>query len=264
MQITGHLRKMKTSLAEPVRYVLSLDGQEVEMNELLGHSIQLRFTGQIHCRICGRKTSKSFGEGYCYPDFLNHPENSPCIVRPELCEAHLGQGRDPEWEQQHHNQPHVVYLAKSSAVKVGVTRVEQIPTRWIDQGASEAILLAELPYRQLAGQLEVYLKDQLPDKTNWQQMLKGLVSTDNLLAMKDQVASVLPEEFHEFISFNDDITRIHYPVSSYPAKVKALNLDKEASFGGKLTGIKGQYWLFEDGQVFNVRKHTSYEVELSA
>ena len=264
MKATGHLKKMAASLAEPVQYILHLDGTEVPMNDLIGHDLTLTFSGEIHCRVCGRKTSKSFGEGYCYPDFMNHPANSPCIVRPELCEGHLGKGRDIQWEEEHHVQPHVVYLALSSGLKVGVTRETQVPTRWIDQGAYQAIRLAEMPYRQLAGEIEVFLKDHFDDKTNWQRMLKNDLADDDLLARKDDAAAMLPEIFHDYISDNDDIVDIVYPVTSYPAKVKSINLDKTPEVEGRLHGIKGQYLMFEDGQVLNVRKHTSYLVDLEA
>lgn len=255
---------MMTALDQPVRYTLSLDGTEIGMNDLIGKDIQIKFTGEIHCRICGRKTKKSFGEGYCYPDFMNHPANSPCIIRPELCEGHLGNGRDVDWEQEHHVQPHVVYLALSSGVKVGVTRETQVPTRWIDQGASQAIKLAEVPYRQLAGEIEVELKEHMTDKTNWQRMLKNQVAEADLLEEKEYAATMLPEMYHDYISDDDDIIEISYPVLEFPEKVKSLNLDKTPEVGGKLLGIKGQYLILEGGQVLNVRKHTSYLVEFSA
>ncbi len=264
MHTTGHLRKMTTSLAEPVQYLLNLDGTEIDMNDLIGHEIHFRFSGEIHCKICGRLTKKSFGEGLCYPDFMNHPANSECIIRPELCEGHLGKGRDPEWEQEHHVQPHVVYLALSSGLKVGVTRETQVPTRWIDQGASQAIRLADVPYRQLAGEIEVELKDHLTDKTNWQRMLKNQILEADLVEKKEAVAALLPEIYYDYISDNDDIVEITYPVRSFPEKVKSLNLDKVPELEGRLHGIKGQYLIFDDGRVFNVRRHTSYLVELTA
>ena len=149
-------------------------------------------------------------------------------------------------------------------MKVGVTRDQQIPTRWIDQGAWQAIRLAEVPYRQLAGEIEVHLKDYLSDKTNWQQMLKNVRAEEDLLQRKDEIAALLPEAFYDYISDNDEITTIEYPVLAYPEKVKSINLDKTPEVSGKLMGIKGQYLMFEGGAVINIRKHTSYLVELSA
>ncbi|MCD8529023.1 MAG: DUF2797 domain-containing protein [Chitinophagales bacterium] len=216
---------MATKLESQVQYFLALENEWLPMNDLIGKEITLLFEGQINCIVCGKKTKKSFGNGACYSCFMNAPEASPCIINPELCEAHLGKGRDVEWEQNHHNQAHVVYLAKSSAIKVGVTRNTQIPTRWIDQGASEAIILAEVPYRQLAGLIEVQLKNHFTDKTNWQQMLKNMVCQDDLLQIKDDVLNhYLDESYHEFESGNDEIIQIKYPVENFPEKIKSIKL----------------------------------------
>jgi len=155
-KITTNITKMPAKLEDQIQYYWRYDGGMVHMNELIGRDIELTFEGVINCMVCGKKTKKSFGNGACYNCFMNAPEASPCIIKPELCEAHLGKGRDVEWEDKFHNQPHIVYLAKSSAIKVGVTRDTQVPTRWIDQGASEAIILAEVPYRQLAGEIEEF------------------------------------------------------------------------------------------------------------
>ncbi|MCB0510331.1 MAG: DUF2797 domain-containing protein [Bacteroidetes bacterium] len=263
-KITTNLSKMASRLEDEVHYYLHHDEQYLDMNALIGKDMEIVFEGIINCVVCGKKTNKSFGQGACYPCFINAPETSPCIINPELCEAHLGKGRDVEWENAHHNQPHVVYLAKSSSIKVGVTRNTQIPTRWIDQGASEAIILAEVPYRQLAGAIEVELKDYFTDKTNWQRMLKNDLSPLDLLAAKEEVLQAyLSEEFHEFVSDKDEIISINYPVKNYPSKVKSINLDKEAIIESKLEGIKGQYLYFSDGKVFNVRNHSGYLVSLN-
>lgn len=264
MTHSGNLLKMKTQLTAPVSYHLPLGEHLVPMNELIGESITLLYEGRINCKVCGRKTKKVFGQGFCYPCFTNAPENSPCIIRPELCEAHLGQGRDIEWEKKNHLQPHVVYLAVSSGIKVGVTRQDQVPTRWIDQGAWKAVRLAEVPYRNLAGQIEVALKDHLSDKTNWQQMLKHVLATDiDLLEEKRNMLALLPQELQQYASSHDEITEIEYPVEQYPEKVKSLNLDKTPEIKARLEGIKGQYLLFEGGQVINIRKYEGYWIDLS-
>ncbi|MEZ4827723.1 MAG: DUF2797 domain-containing protein [Bacteroidia bacterium] len=264
MTYSGNLRKMRAEYTLPVSYSLKLGENEVNMNALIGHHIQLQYDGIIHCKICGKKINKVFGEGFCYPDFLNHPENSECIIRPELCEGHLGKGRDPEWELAHHVQPHVVYLAVASGLKVGVTRMEQVPVRWIDQGAWKAVRLAETPNRYTAGLIEVALKDHISDKTHWQKMLKNELAGDvNILEEKSRVLHLLPADLQQFLSSNDEITEIDYPVGSYPEKVKSINLDKTSRVEGQLSGIKGQYLIFESGEVLNVRKHTGYFVELS-
>lgn len=254
---------MKSRLAEPVEYELELGEETIKMNDLIGHKLHLHFTGQINCKRCGRVTKKSFAQGFCYPCFMKAPENSECIIRPELCRAHEGEGRDPEWEKENHMQPHIVYLALSSAVKVGVTRKDQVPTRWIDQGAWKAIPLAEVPYRYLAGVLEVEMKQHMTDKTNWQRMLKNILADNVVLEdEKEKIKELIPEEHQQYLTDDTVATEIHYPVKEYPTKVKAINLDKNPDYEGVLAGIKGQYLIFEDQQVINIRKYTAYLVQL--
>src|SRR5690554_2826808 len=183
MEKRGELRKMQVELDEKdlVHYQFVLydssrkESTQFSANELIGKQISIHFTHNIFCKKCGNKTKTSFNQGFCYDCFKNAPESAECIIRPELCRAHLGEGRDVEWEERNHNQPHIVYLAASDVVKVGVTRGTQIPTRWIDQGANEAIKLAETPNRYLAGVLEVALKSEFTDKTNWRKMLRNEV-----------------------------------------------------------------------------------------
>lgn len=259
---------MKSTLNEEVEYNLPLyevlePGVEVELNPLIGNTIRIEFLDQIHCVVTGKKIKKAFGEGMSYDAFMNSPMASPSIVRPELSRIHEGIAlRDEQWEREHHLQPHVVYLSKTSGVKVGVTRDVQIPTRWIDQGATEAILLAEVPYRQLAGLIEVELKGHMSDKTNWRKMLKNEAEDTDLLAEKDEALDLLPEEYHEFVSSNDEITTISYPVLSYPEKVVSLKFDKLPVVEKKLVGIKGQYLIFDDGSVLNMRSHSGYRISI--
>lgn len=262
MTVSGNLKKMLTQFGEPVQYWLELGGEKIDMNAQLGKTLSWNYEGRINCKVCGRKTKKSFAQGFCYPCFMNAPENSPCIINPEQCEGHEGGGRDPEWEIKHHVKPHVVYLAVSSGIKVGVTRHDQVPTRWIDQGASWVIKLAETPYRRIAGDIEVSLKAHMSDKTNWQRMLKNQLNTEiDLLAEKARVHDLMQEEHKQYLSANDDIWELNYPVQQFPEKVKSINMDKIPQGEGKLVGIKGQYLIFEDMRVMNVRKHTSYWVE---
>jgi len=258
----GILHKMKVQLGDQVDYQLELE-ELVRMNQLIGNELKLSWNGQIFCSSCGKSTKKSFGDGFCYPCFVSAPEASPCIIRPELCRAHLAEGRDPEWELRNHNVPHVVYLAASDIVKVGITRGEQVPTRWIDQGASAAIRLAETPNRYEAGILEVALKDFFADKTNWQRMLKNEIDEQiDLVDEKWNLHDQLPSDLTQYFSENDDVTEIRYPVLEFPTKVKSLSFDKTTAIQSKLMGIKGQYLIFEGGNVLNIRKHTGYKVVL--
>lgn len=265
MRAIGTLDKMSTAFINPVQYFLNLGNDKLPMNEFIGKKIQLRWTGNIYCTVCSKKTYKSFGEGMCYNCFANAPENAECILRPELCQAHLGQGRDPEWEQRAHNRPHFVYLALTNTIKVGVTREDQIPTRWIDQGAHKGIILAETPYRQLAGFIEVVLKDHLSDKTNWQKMLKNEpYSGLDLVEEKKRIIELIPEIYRQYASANNEVIEIIYPVLEYPAKVTSLSFEKISNIEMELKGIRGQYFIFENGHVINIRSKSGYEVELNA
>lgn len=260
----GLLHKMKTEFGQPIQYSLVLEGTTLLMNELIGKNIAIHFSGTIICSSCSKKIKKTFQDGFCYNCFQSAPEASECVIRPELCKAHLGEGRDLEWEERNHNQPHVVYLASSDTVKVGVTRATQVPSRWIDQGAFAAIRLAETPNRFEAGRLEVALKSVFTDKTNWQRMLKNEIDESiDLEEEKWQLHEQLPSDLTAYFSENDEIIEMNYPVELYPSKVKSLSFDKTPEITGKLSGIKGQYLLFEDGSVLNIRKHTGYEVEIT-
>lgn len=264
MKLQGQLHKLTVTQGNPISYHLKLD-ETVLLNDYIGKHISLVWSGEIRCISCDKKTKTSFNQGFCYNCFLTAPEASECIIRPELCRAHLGEGRDVQWEQEHHNQPHVVYLAASDVVKVGVTRTQQIPTRWIDQGAHSAIILAEVPNRYTAGVLEVELKNQFTDKTNWQKMLKNEVDDDiDLVDAKWSLEEILPADLMDYFSEDDTIHDFSYPVNVYPSKIKSLSFDKQAEVSGILQGIKGQYLLFDGDRVINMRKHTGYMISFEA
>lgn len=254
---------MHTEFGSPITYRLNLGGDELVVNDLLGKKLSIDFEGRINCVACGRLTKKAFGQGFCYPCFANAPENAECIVRPELCEGHLGKGRDPEWEQKYHVQPHYVYLALSSGLKVGITRETQIPNRWIDQGASSAIILAKVPYRRLSGEIEVALKEHYNDKTNWQRMLKNQVAEADLLQAKNEASSLLPDELRKYVSEEDEIWNLEFPSLDTPQKVKSQRLEKVPHVEGVLTGIKGQYLILDNLNVINIRNHAGYFVRFT-
>lgn len=260
----GNLKKMTVSLEKPIRYNLELSLNNLLMNDLVGSKVILEWNGQISCSCCSKLIKKSFGEGFCYNCFISAPQAAECNIRPELCRAHLGEGRDPQWEKENHDVPHIVYLAASDIVKVGVTRITQVPTRWIDQGASSAIRLAETPNRYEAGILEVALKDFFADKTNWQRMLKNeLDDTIDLVEEKWTLHDQLPSDLTQFFIENDEVVDLNYPVIEFPKKISSLSFDKTPQIKGRLLGIKGQYLLFDNGEVLNIRKHTGYFVNLT-
>jgi len=264
MQLEGNILKMRTELANPVNYYLPVGEHEIAMNDLVGKEITLHFTGQINCISCGKVTKTSFNQGFCYNCLQTAPEASESIVRPELSKSHLGIARDMEWAEKHDLIDHFVYLAVSNDVKVGVTRNHQIPTRWIDQGASFAIKVAKTPNRHIAGIIEVFLKKHFTDKTNWRAMLTNDVANNvDLLEEKQNALQLLPLELQKYAENDDEITRIEYPVQAFPKKVKSIGFDKMSTINEILTGIKGQYLIFENSTVLNIRKHNGYFLKVN-
>lgn len=260
--IEGNIRKMPVELnGTEVIYRLQLGESEILLNEIVGKQVDVNFSGQINCVHCGKKIKKTYGQGFCYPCFISVPEADPAIVKPELDMAHEGIARDMEWAKTHSLIDHFVYFAFTGDVKVGVTRHNQIPTRWIDQGASKAIILAKTPYRNLAGQIEVELKKYFADKTNWRKMLSDIsCENDILLTAKNKAIDLLPDNLKEYIFEDNTVTELNYPVIKYPQKVKSLKLDKNPQINKTLTGIKGQYLIFDDNTVINIRNHSGYYI----
>lgn len=261
MQYQGVLRKMQTEHTNPINYYLVMDGDFIQMNQLLNKKLHLEFV-QYECLACG-ENKKIFRQGYCYDDFYKVPQAADWIMKPELSRAHLDEEeRDLDYEKKMQLQPHIVYLANSSNVKVGVTRKAQVPTRWIDQGAHEAIEIVEVPNRYLAGITEIALKEHISDKTNWRKMLKNEIEDIKLDEVRNALKQYIPEEAQQYYIPKNEETYIHFPVERYPEKLKTLNLDKTPAYEGVLKGIKGQYLIFEDDTVFNVRSWEGYVVRL--
>ena len=263
MTYEGTLSKMQTELGNPIQYYLVFENSFLNVNQLLGQKIEINFEG-YQCLNC-LKSKKIFRQGFCYDCFYSSPAVGDWIMKPELSTAHLGiADRDLEYETRVQLQPHIVYFASSSEVKVGVTRKTQVPTRWIDQGAEQALAIVEVPNRYLAGITEVALKNHFADKTNWRKMLTNAILEVDLIAEKSKVQQLLPDEVQPYFDINAfQVTPLHYPVLNYPTKISSLSLDKSPNFSGKLIGVKGQYLIFEDGTVFNIRSYEGYKVRLS-
>jgi len=277
ISVAGPLKKMHTRLDSDglAHYELELGDTRVPLSELLQHQLTLVASGEIFCVLCDRKTNKSFSQGHCYPCFTRSASCDVCMMSPEKCHFDQGTCREPEWAQTFCFNEHVVYLANSSDPKVGITRASQIPTRWIDQGASSALPMFRVASRQLAGLVEAELKPHISDRTRWQAMLKGAPEQVDLVALADDLSQrVMPyvdslKQHHgsDAVRLVSDanaaepVKIISYPVAQYPNKIKSLNLDKQPILSGRLTGIKGQYLMFGD-QVFNVRKFSGYQVQL--
>lgn len=263
MNIELVLQKMKSEYHFPVRYFLETkDGEKYDLNSHIGKLLTLTYQGEIVCQGCQKSIKKSFAQGYCYNCFLTHPDTEECVLRPELCKAHLGIARNMEDAAVKHLAPHYVYLSSTSNLKVGVTRETQIPYRWIDQGASQAIKILKVPNRHIAGVAEVFLKQFYKDKTAWQKMILSTYISDMLLPEKEKIIGLLPKELSQYADIDNKIVNIEYPVGNLAGSVQATTLDKQNSIRGVLTGIKGQYLIFDEKVVFNVRSHSGYCVKI--
>lgn len=262
MLYEGVLRKMQTENGSPIQYFLVFENDFINMNQALNKEVQIDFI-KFQCLNCGQDRP-IYRQGFCKTCFYETPTAGEWIMKPELSTAHLDQeDRNLEFEKKMQLQPHIVYLANSSNVKVGVTRKSQVPTRWIDQGAHEAIEIVEVPNRYLAGITEVALKNHVSDKTSWQKMLKNDIEDLDLTEWRTKLKPYIPEEVSQYFIEDNSETNLEFPVLQYPEKVKSLNLDKIPSYKGVLKGIKGQYLIFEDNTVFNVRGSEGYYVGIN-
>lgn len=268
MQARGNLHKMLTAAASPVRYGLELGGRALDLNDWLGKKIRIEYLRQIECIHCGRVTSKSFNQGYCYPCFRSLAQCDQCIMSPEKCHFHLGTCREPDWAQAHCMRPHIVYLSNTSGVKVGITRETQLPHRWFDQGAVQALPVLRVSKRYHAGLIEHAFRQHVSDRTNWRSMLKNEVDEVELYGLFEslwpRVEATLDAELRadaEVIAESSRTLAIDYPALAWPRKITSFNLDKEPLVEGRLDAIKGQYLLLDNG-VINIRKYGGYLVSM--
>ena len=270
---SGIVRKMRSRLDRPVVYDARLGDNEIALNPLIDKQLKLIFSGSIYCIHCNRKTNKSFNQGYCYPCFQKLAQCDSCIIHPERCHLEQGTCREPAWGEKYCMQDHIVYLANSSGLKVGITRATQVPTRWIDQGATQALAIMRVRSRLQSGTLEMAFKQHVADKTNWRDMLKGKATELDMAGERDKLLILCEEDIKELAArfgfFAISILKgigpvsIDYPIKTYPEKIISLNFDKEPVVFGTLKGIKGQYLIFDSG-VINLRRFSGYEVELQA
>jgi len=259
MLYEGVLKKMRTEIGNPIQYFLVFENDFINMNQALNKELQIDFI-KYQCLNCG-EDRPIYRQGFCKSCFFETPLAGDWIMKPELSTAHLDkEDRDLEFEKKMQLQPHIVYLANSSSIKVGVTRKSQVPTRWIDQGAHEAIEIVEVPNRYLAGITEVALKEFVSDKTSWRKMLQNDIKDEDLVEWRNKLKSSIPDEAIDYFLDDREETNLEFPVLQYPEKVKSLNLSKTPSYKGVLKGIKGQYLIFEDNTVFNVRGSEGYYV----
>ena len=266
----GSLSKMAVSLQAPVvQYSFRLDDTQVPVNPMIGQRLRLEYLGAIHCSHCGKRTKTSFSQGYCYPCMTRLAQCDVCIMAPERCHYDAGTCREPSWGEQFCMTDHVVYLANSSGIKVGITRATQLPTRWLDQGASQALPIMRVATRQQSGLVEDVLRSQVPDRTNWRALLKGDAEVLDLPAIREQVFEACADGLRELQGRfglqaiqplpDAEVVQMNYPVEAYPKKIVSFNLDKDPVAEGTLLGVKGQYLIFDTG-VINIRKYTAYQL----
>lgn len=266
----GTLAKMTAELKSSIEYALPIGEESLPLNQFIGKHLQLKFSGNIVCTACGRKTKKSFSQGFCYPCMRSLACCDMCIMKPETCHFDQGTCREPEWAIRHCMVSHYVYLANTSGLKVGITRHTQIPTRWIDQGATQARPIFAVSTRKVSGLVEIALAKQMADKTNWRAILKGNAEPLDLVEkalvaipqIEERIESIRDEFGADAVTLLDeDVVSLSYPVLEFPEKIVSHNFDKNPLVEGTLMGIKGQYLIFDTG-VINIRKFTSYEVEV--
>ncbi|MDT0596030.1 DUF2797 domain-containing protein [Glaciecola petra] len=274
---SGNISKMK-AFAFPdgkVNYQLPIGDELIEMNTLIGKNISVEYKGQINCIHCSRKTNKSFSQGYCFVCMRGLAQCDTCIIKPELCHYSEGTCREPEWGEANCLQDHIVYLSNTGNVKVGITRhiSDNVSSRWIDQGATQALAILRVKERLLSGLVETEISKFIGDKTNWRTMLKGKAKSLDLIEIRDEVLNKVDQKISELQqqyglqalqTIDTDVVEITYPVNKYPEKIKSINLDKDMTFSGELVGIKGQYLLLDQERVINVRKYAGYCVSLHA
>lgn len=271
----GNIRKMRVSTDQDhlAHYQLPIGDQLVDINALIGQQVKVTYDGQINCVHCATKTKKSFNQGYCYRCLTTLAQCDSCIIRPETCHYDAGTCREPKWGEENCLSDHYVYLANTGTIKIGITRhvTDHISSRWLDQGATQAVPIMRVQNRLLSGLVETAFKSHIADKTNWRTMLKGQPEQQDLLELKQTLLAeveddldIITEEygFQAIQQLDAEPVDIHFPVSQYPEKIKSINLDKEGGFSGILNGIKAQYWMLDGDRVINMRKYAGYHLTL--
>lgn len=261
--LEGNILKMETELKDVVQYTLPIGKEKLPMNPIIGKKISLKFDGVINCISTGEKVNKTYGQGYSFKAFKTLAQCDMCLVKPETCHYWDGTCREPEWGEKHCMIPHYIYLSVASGLKVGITRETNIPYRWMDQGAIQALPILKVKNRYTSGLIEVELSKSYADKTNWRKMLKGDVEEVDLFSIQEEIFDSFGNllDDYEAEDLDEEIVEISYPIESVPEKISSLSFDKTPLIEGTLTGIKGQYLILDTG-VLNIRKHNGYSIKL--
>lgn len=271
-------------LSNKVEYYLTLNNEsKVCLNNSIGKNISLEFSGLIKCIYCQKKTNKSYNQGYCYLCATTLARCDLCIMSPQRCHYHLGTCREPRWGESHCFIPHIVYLANSSGLKVGVSRSNNLLNRWIDQGAIQGLPIITTKSRYQSGIIESIFSKIISDKTNWRKMLSFMVKKIDLIHEREQLLNHCYQDLQNVINkfpvgeiqiLKDydfkNIVEIQYPAYTElnnnlldNINLTSLNslIKSKTNFiiSDRLLAIKGQYLIFTSG-VLNVRSLTGYEV----
>jgi hypothetical protein len=275
--LEGRLQRMSVDPGDPARYQLVLDARDVapgtsdvvtdgdirlELNHLINKWLRIEFKNRITCLACGSETRGSYGDGHCYRCFRSLARCDLCVVSPARCHYAQGTCREPEWGEAFCMQPHLVYLANSSGPKVGITTEGGQMTRWLDQGATQGLVVARTVSRHLAGVLEERLARRVSDRTDWRALLRRDAAPVDLLALQRTLRGSVPH-LPEGVRWaeGEDVVALTYPVLSYPGSRRQFRLEDAGAVSGRLLGIKGQYLLFDHG-VLNVRRHRGFHVSV--
>jgi hypothetical protein len=259
----GNILKMKTELKDVVQYHLPIGNELIHMNPLIGNKLSLSFDGKINCIETGESIKKTFGQGFSFKSFRTLAKCDMCMVRPETCHYEDGTCREPKWGEKHCFIPHYIYLSVASGLKVGITRETNLPFRWMDQGATSALPILKVKDRLTSGLIEIELSKSYADKTNWRKMLKGDIPPVDLYQVREEIFENFGNliDDYEAEDLEEDTLDIIYPIESVPEKITSMSFDKLPVIEGVLTGIKGQYLIFDKG-VLNIRKHNGYSIKL--
>lgn len=274
-KISGYLRMLYHRELKPVNYYFKVVNykssrgndyteEKISLNEFVGKKIKLEFSGEIRCVDCGSVTKKTFGGGSCYNCFQSLASNDMCIMRPSQCHFHLNTCREPEWGKDNCFKPHIVYLANTTGLKVGITKENPYSKRWVDQGARQGLPIFRVQSRKDSGILEDELSKFVSDKASWQQLISSDSQSVDLIEESKKLFSQIDisKKGFEPEILSPEVTEIVYPVLSYPSKKVSLKPDPNKPLESILIGIKGQYLLFEEGGM-NIRSLEGYSVRLS-
>jgi hypothetical protein len=259
----GYIKNIHYINTNPIKYYLELNNNFLFLNTLMNKKI---FIYYIHnrCIKCKKKNS-IYKNGYCYTCFLNHPKNYIGIIKPERCTSHLNiENKNIFFEKQIELQNHIVYLSITSQIKIGVTREKTFYHRMIEQGASKAIQIAKTPNRYYAGSIEVHMKKYIPDKTNYKIMLtKNNEEIYDLINYKFYLKNKFSKKLiNFFLEHKNNIYHFFYPIIKYPITIKNINLYNENLLNKRLIGLKGNYLIFDNGVVLNIKNHIGYYVNI--